>query len=114
GIEWLIEQFQSLHIDASLLIAGRGKNDYEEKLRSLSRHPKISFLGYVRSADFFQMIDVLVVPSLWKEPLGMVAIEALANNLPVIAYKSGVLEETVRDGVNGLFCNATHPDSLGL
>jgi glycosyltransferase involved in cell wall biosynthesis len=113
GVEWLIDQFQSLSINASLLIAGKGKRDYEEKLRSLAKHPGITFLGYVRSADFYQMIDVLVVPSLWKEPLGMVAIEALANNLPVIANKSGGLEESVLNGVNGLFCTSSFPNSLG-
>lgn len=113
GVEWLVDQFKSLNIEAKLLIAGKGKEDYEEKLRARARHPDISFLGYVRPAEFFRMIDVLVVPSLWKEPLGMVAIEALANNLPVIANKSGGLEESVIDGINGLFCRAAQPDSLG-
>ena len=44
----------------------------------------------------------------------MVAIEALANHLPVIANKRGGLKETVMDGVNGLFCDASSPDSLGI
>lgn len=113
GVEWLIEQFQSLGINATLTIAGKGQKNYEEKLKALATHKNIEFLGYVQSSDFYPLIDVLVVPSLWKEPLGMVAIEGLANNLPVIANKSGGLEETVIDGVNGLFCFASSPDSLG-
>src|SRR5690606_16626503 len=95
GVEWLIEQFQLLNISATLTIAGRGKNEYEEKLKSMVIHPEISFVGYVKSNEFYPMIDVLVVPSLWEEPLGMVAIEALANHLPVIANKRGGLKETV-------------------
>lgn len=113
GIEWLIGQFQSLDFNASLIIGGRGQKTYEERLKSLANHKDISFVGYVQSNEFFKMIDVLVVPSLWQEPLGMVAIEALANNLPVIANKSGGLQETVIDGVNGLFCFASSPNSLG-
>lgn len=113
GIEWLIEQFQSLDINASLTIGGRGKASYEERLKSLVTQKNISFVGYVKPEEFYKGIDVLVVPSLWQEPLGMVAIEALANNLPVIANKSGGLQESVSDGVNGLFCYASNPESLG-
>jgi len=50
---------------------------------------------------------------LWEEPLGMVAIEALANHVPVIANKSGGLKESVIAEVNGLFCEAAFPDTLG-
>ena len=113
GIEWLIDQFQSLDINATLVIAGKGKKDYEQKLKSLAHHKNITFLGYVKSSDFYPLIDVLVVPSLWEEPLGMVAIEGLANNLPVIANNSGGLKETVIDGKNGILCYASTPDSLG-
>ena len=113
GIEWLIEQFQAVDIPATLVIAGRGKADYEEKLKSMVHKPGISFLGFMPSAEFYRMVDVVVVPSLWQEPLGMVAIEALANNIPVIANKSGGLQETVIDGINGLYCYASSPGSLG-
>lgn len=112
GVEWLIEQFQSLDIDATLSIGGRGQADYEAHLKSISTKRSISFLGQVNSNDFYTMIDVLVVPSLWQEPLGMVAIEALAHHVPVIAHKTGGLQESVIDGVNGLYCYASDRDSL--
>lgn len=113
GVEWLIEQFQSLDIDASLSIGGRGQDDYVDHLKSLARSESVRFLGQVDSNEFYSMIDVLVVPSLWQEPLGMVAIEALANHVPVIAHKTGGLQESVIDGENGLYCYASNPDSLG-
>lgn len=113
GIEWLIEQFQSLDINATLSIGGRGQADYEAHLRSISTKPSVNFLGQMNSNDFYAMIDVLVVPSLWQEPLGMVAIEALAHHVPVIAHKTGGLQESVVDGMNGLYCYASDPHSLG-
>jgi len=112
GVEWLIEQFQSLDINATLDIGGRGQADYETHLKSISTKRTISFLGQVNSNDFYALIDVLVVPSLWQEPLGMVAIEALAHHVPVIAHKTGGLQESVVDDVNGLYCYASDPDSL--
>ncbi len=43
-----------------------------------------------------------VVPSLWAEPFGQVAVEALARGLPVVASADGALAELVDDGETGL------------
>lgn len=113
GIEWLIHQFKRLPIQAELKIAGGGKKDYEDFLKGIASGAQIAFLGYTSPAEFYKTIDVLVVPSLWQEPLGMVAIEALAHHVPVIANAVGGLQETVKDSVNGLLCDATKENSLG-
>jgi glycosyltransferase involved in cell wall biosynthesis len=42
-----------------------------------------------------------VVPSVWDEPFGFVAIEAMSVGRPVIAYRVGGLPEIVEDGVSG-------------
>ena len=112
GLEWMIEQFNMLDFEASLSLAGKGDKAYEQHLKELSSRSAIKFVGYVNSTEFLSEIDVLIVPSLWEEPLGMVAIEALANHVPVIANKRGGLQETVKDGINGLYCYDHSPDSL--
>jgi glycosyltransferase involved in cell wall biosynthesis len=43
----------------------------------------------------------LVAPSLWPEPLGLVAIEAITRGIPAITSASGGFAETVEDGVSG-------------
>ncbi|GGF24742.1 glycosyltransferase family 4 protein [Echinicola rosea] len=114
GVEWLIDTVKEADFPVELYIAGKGKDTYEAHLTAMgSGNDNITFMGYSKPADLFAQIDVLVVPSLWEEPLGMVAIEALAHHLPVIANHSGGLKETVQDGVNGLFCYAERPGSLG-
>lgn len=112
GLEWLIEQFKKLDFNARLSIAGKGNKEYETYLKQQSAGANIEFTGYVNSTEFLAEIDVLIVPSLWEEPLGMVAIEALANHVPVIANKRGGLQETIKDGINGLYCYDVEPDSL--
>jgi glycosyltransferase involved in cell wall biosynthesis len=48
----------------------------------------------------------LVAPSIWPEPLGLTAIEAITRGVPAIASAAGGFAESVEDGVSGsLFPN---------
>jgi glycosyltransferase involved in cell wall biosynthesis len=55
----------------------------------------------------------LVLPSIWFEPFPLVAIEALAHGLPVIASRIGSLPEIVEDGITGLLFDPGDPRDLG-
>jgi glycosyltransferase involved in cell wall biosynthesis len=115
GVAWLIEQFKRLPFKASLNIAGRGQADYERELRTLAADCEhIQFVGQQAPEAFYQHIDVAVVPSIWDEPSGAVAVQACAQSVPVIASSRGALLEIVREGENGLLCDPDDPDSLGL
>ena len=56
--------------------------------------------------------DIAVVPSTEPEPFGMVAIEAMAVGVPVIAAAHGGLLDIVVDGVTGLLFSPRNPDAL--
>ncbi len=115
GVRWMIEQFKRLPFNATLQIAGRGQQDYEREIRQLADGDEnIHFVGYQSPESFYRQIDVALVPSLWNEPFGMVAVEACAHSVPVIASHRGGLPEIIREGVNGLLCNPDEPESLAL
>jgi glycosyltransferase involved in cell wall biosynthesis len=112
GIEWLIDQYLKLDINATLIIGGRGDESYERKIKEKSKGANIKFLGFVDSQEFYSKIDVLIVPSIWPDTF-RVAYEYSANNIPVIASNIGGLPEIIKDGVNGLLCDVNNEDSLG-
>src|SRR5271166_426947 len=47
--------------------------------------------------DFYRVSRVVLMPSLWRESLGRVSIEAMANVIPVLASDRGALPETLGD-----------------
>jgi glycosyltransferase involved in cell wall biosynthesis len=87
-----------------------GANDFESgdertRLEALTAASgladRVRFAGSVDALAFLDTLDVLVVPSLWEEPFGLVAVEGMARGLPVVATRSGALPEIIADGVTG-------------
>jgi len=67
--------------------------------------PDVHGLGSIRQPDLFALYmaaDVVVVPSIWEEPLSRVILEAMALGRPVVATRVGGSPEQVEDGVTGL------------
>ncbi len=108
GVHVLIEAFNGLDPDrAGLTIYGDESTfpEYVRALKAAVRHPGIHFAGPLARERLWEMLaeaDVLVVPSLWFETSSLVAHEAFAAGVPVIAAALGALTERVRDGVDGL------------
>lgn len=87
--------------DVEFVIAGGNDSDYSRTVSAAFPAGATRLIGWARPDDFFPQIDVLVVPSLFREPFGRVAIEAFSHGVPVIAARSGGLPETIEPGVNG-------------
>jgi glycosyltransferase involved in cell wall biosynthesis len=74
------------------------EKDVFEVLQPLMEKRRAHGLGRVSSADMvnvYAACDVVVVPSIWTEAFGMVALEGLASGKPIIASDTGGLPEFV-------------------
>jgi glycosyltransferase involved in cell wall biosynthesis len=92
---------------ARLRIVGRGSQlaALQELAASLGLGDAVAFRGWVAPAELdAEVADAwaVVIPSLWAEPFGLVALEAIVRAVPVVASAEGGLGETVEDGVTGL------------
>jgi glycosyltransferase involved in cell wall biosynthesis len=101
-----------------LVLLGRfSRNEaYVKKLREIQLKQnlirRVKWLGLRSNVqDFMAAFDLCVVPSI-EEPLGLVALEALAAGTPVVASRIGGLPEIVRPGENGILVPPRDPRKL--
>jgi len=81
-----------------------GAEEIAAKIREASDNGCIKIAGEHRRTempDYWNSLDIAVVPS-YEEPFGLVALEALACGIPVVASKVGGLQEIVVDRDCGL------------
>ena len=82
-------------------------------------HPDVTveFAGWLDKVERDRLLaesDLLVVPSLWPEPFGMVGTEAGLQGTPVAAFAVGAIPEWLSDGVNGHLAPGDPPTAGGL
>jgi glycosyltransferase involved in cell wall biosynthesis len=93
-------------------IAGAGP--LEDALKAAA--PKnVSFSGMFDKAGleaFYRGARCVVVPSRWYEAFGLVAAEAMAHGIPVLAARMGALPELVLDNETGFLFESDQPEDL--
>lgn len=94
-----------------LKIIGKGRD--EEYLRSIAG-PTVEFLTNVKDEEFkelYKNAKAFLFASVDDE-FGIAPIEAMSYGIPVIAFASGGLKETVKEGTNGYLYYELHEKSL--
>jgi glycosyltransferase involved in cell wall biosynthesis len=77
-----------------LLIAGKAASKADD-MEPLAAGLPVEFLGFVPARELFDRIDVLIVPSIWAEPLPRSILEAYAAGIPVIGADSGGIPDLI-------------------
>jgi glycosyltransferase involved in cell wall biosynthesis len=114
-------QFSKHFPKADFIIAG-GSTEYNSTTRqlvtadlhndknvtiSLQLYPNVIYLGPVKKkkrAKLLAQVTALIQPTLYREPCGWNAIEAMFSGTPVIAPDFGGFVNTVQHGVTGYLC----------
>ncbi len=122
GVDVLIDAFRQLNYsDIQLLIYGGFSDyheieDYPQKLTDKAQgDDRIKFKGEYENTDIAEVLkemDIVVVPSVWKENSPLTVHEAFLAGKPVIASEAGGLKELVDDGVNGFLFEMGNRDDL--
>ena len=117
GVHHLLDAFRSVNQNVRLKIIGAGPAS--ENLKQLADRyglqSRVSFHGWIthdRLEDIFRQSHVVVVPSIWPEPFGIVGLEAMSYGKPVVASDVGGVSEWCRNGETGFLTSAGDPAML--
>jgi len=108
-----IEKLKELNIKA--LIVGHTMdekylNSLKEKIQKLNIEDKVIFTGFTKKVnEHMQLFDINVLATP-RETFGLVVIEAMANEVCMIATNNGGPLEIIEDKVDGLLFNRTSED----
>lgn len=110
GVLELVKAFSKIDRDnIVLMIVGeswfdnkKNSDSYIELIKKQGTNLKgrIVFTGLINVDQMpymYQAADCLIIPSLWEEPFGVVALEGMISKLPIIATKSGGLLEVLNN-----------------
>jgi len=118
GVETAIRSLAHLPVGATLRVVGRAEPEHRRELdrvvHELGLDDRVSFEVARRDelAPTYASADVLLFPPVWDEPFGLVPVEAMACDTPVVASATGGSREFLVDGVNCLYADRGDPASF--
>jgi glycosyltransferase involved in cell wall biosynthesis len=110
GLNVLLEARSLMRHQAPLVLLGTPRPD-----TPVIDDPSVTVIHRVPSAQVMASwlrSSVAVVPSLWDEPMGQVAVEAMLAGRPVVASDVGGLRDVVEHGTTGLRIPPGDPAAL--
>lgn len=110
GVQYLLHAVRLLvqkgfQVDCSIIGEGWYKQELENLSERLELSGSVKFVGWIPGKDinkWYVNTDVLVVPSIYPEPAGLVVPEARTMGKPVVVFDSGGLPEWA-DFMDGVY-----------
>ncbi len=106
GVDYLLTMLALLEHPFRAVIAGSGP--VEDWLRGKAAEEglgdRVHFTGWLDSPGMetlYSKADVVVCPSVWNEPFGLIGIEAYSHEKPVVAFRVGGIPEWLDHGETG-------------
>lgn len=90
---------------------------HAQRIMHRAQDMQITFAGWLQHSQMAAILgttDLVVMPSLWPEPYGLVGPEANRRGVPVVAFATGGIPEWLIDGVNGCLASGDPPTVGGL
>ena len=120
GFDVFLQAMAKVHAtlpEIKAVIAGDGPEArrLHQLADSLGINTALQFTGGIKPETTYSLIEnasIVVVPSLWQEPFGLVALQAMQQGRPVVASRVGGLPEIVDHGNTGFLVAPGDSDGL--
>lgn len=106
GLDYLLRAVRQISTDYKLVVVGDGW--YLKNIKSLAHRmgltDRVEFPGWTSHknlSSYYLDCSMLVIPSIWPEPFGIVGLEAMSHAKPVIAFNVGGISNWLESGETG-------------
>ncbi len=106
GVDLLLQALSRLSCEFKATIVGTGNSEAELKdlCGRLGLNDRVKFTGWVRNeviGRYYADSRVIVAPSRWPEPFGMIGLEAMRHARPVVAFDVGGIPDWLENEITG-------------
>jgi len=117
GVDFLTSALAAVKSPFRAVVAGTGPA--EEWLRAKAVEDgvgeRMHFAGWAEPGaieTLYARAEVVVCPSVWDEPFGLVGIESMAHGKPVVAFEVGGIPDWLEDGETGLLVRRKDTEAM--
>ncbi|MFT5289212.1 MAG: glycosyltransferase involved in cell wall biosynthesis [Planctomycetota bacterium] len=106
GVDYLLSTLNQVERPFRAIIAGTGPAEAWLRQKAIEDGvmDRVFFAGWQSSdamEELYRRADVVVCPSVWDEPFGLVGLEAMAHETPIVAYEVGGIPDWLEHEHNG-------------
>ncbi len=118
GLDYLIESAKYLGDDVKYVIGGTGdfRPELENLVKRFELEGRIIFPGRIPNKElpkYYAATDIFVLPSISRlEAFGIVALEAMASEVPVVVSDIPGVREVIVEGEHGLLAEPMNPRDI--
>jgi glycosyltransferase involved in cell wall biosynthesis len=115
GLDLLLQALTMVRGNFKLNIVGKGNDEsYIKKLvKEYKLESKVNFVGFTLDiASWYNSASMVIVPSRWQEPFGLIGGEAFSYKKPVIGFDVGGILEWLKNEVNGFLIKKNDTNEL--
>lgn len=118
GVDLLVKALSRVSVDfrATLVGDGNARASVQKLVAGLGLESRVEVAGWVSPSQlrgFYQQAQLVVVPSRWPEPFGMVGLEAMNLARPVVGFEHGGIPDWLEHGHTGLLVPEGNVGELG-
>ena len=117
GADYLLRALSKVDTKYKAIFAGEGEylESYKALAQKLGIDKNVEFIGWVpleRLTEYYTKCSVLVVPSIWVETFGLIGIDVMSHEKPVVAFDVGGIPDWLTDNETGFLVKRADIDSM--